>query len=523
MAQGVLPFKYQEERFGSGMTALAGLPTYLDLATVAGLGTSIERHVRARSGVQGWTDRQVVLSLLLLNLAGGDCVDDLALLEGDHGFAEVLRRVQMHGMSRRARRALLRRLRKERRRAVPSPSSVFRYLAAFGNAAEETGRVAHRAFVPEPNEHLRGLARVNADLAAFAQKHSPQRCATLDQDATLVQTHKAGALFCYKSFRAYQPLNTYWAEHDLMLHSEFRDGNVPAGFEQTRVLREALALLPEGVERVFVRSDSAGYQTELLKYCAEGRHERFGVIEFAVSADVTPAFRNEALAQDVEWKPLPGKRLRPSSEDALDEHVGETDQEYAEIAFVPNWIGNGSKEAPQYRFLAIREPLRQLDLPHVIEQPVLPFPTMTVADGSRYKLFGLVTNRLTMPGDDVIRWHRERCGNSEKAHAAMKDDLAGGTLPSANFGVNAAWWSIMLLAMNLNVIMKRLVLERVVAGENWATRRIKAVRFHLIALPGHVTRHARQLIIRLSQGHPSNEMLVKVRQGILALAAVPSG
>jgi hypothetical protein len=42
----------------------------------------------------------------------------------------------------------------------------------------------------------------------------------------------------------------------------------------------------------------------------------------------------------------------------------------------------------------------------------------------------LVTNRLTMPGDALIRWHRERCGMSEKAHAVMKDDLAGGKMPS---------------------------------------------------------------------------------------------
>jgi hypothetical protein len=68
-------------------------------------------------------------------------------------------------------------------------------------------------------------------LVAFVQKRSPHKHATLDQDATPVATHKADALFSYKHFRAYQALNTYWAEHDLMLHSKFRDGNVPAGFE----------------------------------------------------------------------------------------------------------------------------------------------------------------------------------------------------------------------------------------------------------------------------------------------------
>ena len=91
-------------------------------------------------------------------------------------------------------------------------------------------------------------------------------------------------------------------------------------------------------------------------------------------------------------------------------------------------------------------------------------------------------------------------------------------MPSAHFGVNAAWWAIMIIAMNLNTTMKRLVL-----GAQWATRRMKAIRVHLIALPGQVMMHARQLIVRLGAGHPSNDLLLRVRKGILALAAVPSG
>jgi len=43
----------------------------------------------------------------------------------------------------------------------------------------------------------------------------------------------------------------------MILHSEFRDGNVPAGFEQLRVFKEALNLLPNTVNKMFLRSDSA--------------------------------------------------------------------------------------------------------------------------------------------------------------------------------------------------------------------------------------------------------------------------
>jgi len=40
----------------------------------------------------------------------------------------------------------------------------------------------------------------------------------------------------------------------------------------------------------------------------------------------------------------------------------------------------------------------------------------------------------------------------------MKEDLAGGRLPSGNFGENAAWWGITILAFNLNAAMKQLAL-----------------------------------------------------------------
>ena len=121
MAQGVLPFKYEAEKKTTGMTALAGLPAYLDLAKVMGLSISIRKHLKVREGGQGWTDSQVVLSIVLLNLAGGDCVEDLKVLEGDDGFCEVLKKAEMHGLRRKVRRTLLRRWRQERTRAVLSP------------------------------------------------------------------------------------------------------------------------------------------------------------------------------------------------------------------------------------------------------------------------------------------------------------------------------------------------------------------------------------------------------------------
>ena len=86
MTQGVIPFKYEEEKSESGMTALAGLPVYLDLARVLGLSASISKHVKIRENSQGWTDSQALTSLILLNLSGGTSVDDLKILNADLGF-----------------------------------------------------------------------------------------------------------------------------------------------------------------------------------------------------------------------------------------------------------------------------------------------------------------------------------------------------------------------------------------------------------------------------------------------------
>ena len=83
MAQGVLPFNYESEKKTTGMTAQASLPVYLVLTRVTGLSKSIEKHLKVRKGGQGWTDSQVVLSLALLNLAGGDCLDDIKILEAE--------------------------------------------------------------------------------------------------------------------------------------------------------------------------------------------------------------------------------------------------------------------------------------------------------------------------------------------------------------------------------------------------------------------------------------------------------
>ncbi len=508
MTQGVLPFKYETERQSTGMTALSGLPLYLDLIRATGLNKSIHQHLKVRKNGQGWTDNQIVLSLMLLNLAGGDCVEDIKLLEADDGFCKIFNKAQMHGLRQKDRAALSDRWRKEKTRSVPSTSSIFRYLEKFHNSEQEKVRAKGKAFIPAQNKHLQSFIGINNDLAAFSNYHDPGDTATLDMDATIIETSKANALYCYKGHKAYQPLNTWWAEQEIMLHTEFRDGNVPPGFQQLRVFKNALSCLPDGVKSIRLRSDTAGYQRELWEYCAKGKSSRFGVIEFVIGSDVTPAFKKAVSeVEEAEWKPL---------HKTIDGIRYNTGIEWAEVCFVPLTIGH-SKKGPEYRYLVKRDAFdEQLELPGMESQLSLPFQTMDIKK-KRYKIFGLITN-MDWDGEELIHWYYERCGKSEAAHAVMKDDLAGGKLPSDDFGENAAWWWIMILAHNLNSMMKRFALDK-----GWASKRMKALRFSIINLPGRVIERSRALIIRLTNSHPSFELLINARKRIAMLQSFPSG
>ena len=509
MSQNGLPFKYEQEKKEKNLTALSGLLLYLGLFKKMKLDCIINKNLKVKADKQGYRDDQIILPLILLNLAGGESVSDIKLLEKDEGFCRILKAMELNGTIGRRREKIKRRWRKKMRNTLASPSSIFRYLGHFHHSEEEKNRVAGKAFIPRPNEYLSKLPDINTELVYFTHKGNPVKRATLDTDATLSATNKQSALFNYKGYKSYQPFNVWWFELGLLLHTEFRDGNVPAGHDQLRMLKESLEMLPEGVEEVYIRSDTAGYQHELLKYCDLGKNERFGRIRFAIGNDVTKAFKESILSdRDIEWNPI-YKVVRNKKE--------ESGQQWAEVCFVPKEIGR-SKKGREYRYIAVREELKQKALPGMEDHLELPFPTMNI-ENKMYKLTGIVTN-LDWYGEEVVHWYRQRCGKSEEVHSVMKEDLCGGRFPSSDFGENACWWWIMILALNIHSIMKAFVF-----GNNWKNKRMKSIRFHIINIPGRIVKESggKNFIVSISNGHPSFHFLNRCREKIMELSCLPSG
>jgi hypothetical protein len=486
MHQILLQYKYEKDRETTKLTGLAGLPFYLDFTRGLGFDQALRRHLNQEvSACCVWKPSDMVASLLLLNLSGGDNVEDLHKLQDDAGLSKLLGKFAECGLRGSERRTF--RLLKNRQHAgnVASASTVFRFLKQDGTTGLEP-RKQGSAYIPAAGRTVQQLCACNKDLLSSLWANRKCGPVTLDIDATVIETHKEDALYSYKGYAAYQPVNVWWAEQRVMVYTEFRDGNVPAGYALQSVLKRALGCLPKKGKPVYLCSDAAGYTHELMKFCEDAEDR----IQFAIGCPVSQEFRKAVLSlPDTAWHRLDKKR------------------QYAEVCFVPNALAKTKKRKYEFRYIATRECLPEQGTLVSMPPVEYPFPVIEL-EGNKYKIHGLVTNR-ELPAPELVQWYYDRCGNSEEAHAILKNDLAGGVFPSNHFHANAVWWWIAVLAHNIHSLFKLLCCDK-----SWLQSRLKRMRFAVINIPGRVLERGRQLYIRLNGGDSAYELLESIRQAI---------
>ena len=525
------PVKVQFSDSEAGMTPNGGVELWLRAAEQSGAFRDLPAGV---SGRQGWTDGQMMLSLCLLNVLGWECADDLDRMEADEGLCRLVSRheARILGVSRRSLRG---RHRKGRQRTFPSSRSLLDWLHGHEDEAAGRARAKGEAYVPVPSATLAPLAEANRRLVAQTVAHAELRRATLDVDATIVPSGKKEALATYRSAKGthpgetgYQPLNCFLAETGSMLCTEMRDGNVPAREGNARVLLRALELLPETIEEVMVRSDSAGHAAEVLRLCNRpelrpAATRRFGVVGFAISA-VRSQELMAAVAQvpEAEWKPLRvlKKREPEGGGKPVLVEVDSPVEAIAEVNFVSNEDGYSKREGI-IRYIAVRRALPDAlgvnddELPHDDGKPAyairvlitnIPAPGEGRKDGLGPK---------AMSAQAVLKLLNGRCGDSERAHDALKNGLAGGTMPSGRFGANAAWWLAALLAHNLHTLTAWWSLDEDLARATW-----KRIRRVLLVHAGRLIESGRQLILRMRK--TGTEELQAALQNLDTRSTVPS-
>ncbi len=445
--EGLLPFKLIEDESGEALTSYGGLPLVVETCEALGLGGLVKRHVRIKQRNRGYSESKYVESVIALMAAGGDCLEDIERLRSDAGLKLLVGE-------------------------MPSAEAVRFFLYGFHDERLLEGRPEEGAFVAKETEPLAGLWEVNREVVLKASRKEEPKQATIDQDATVVKSHKEQSQMTYLGERGYQPLINYWAEQDLILSDEFRDGNVPAGMDPLSSFLRGVRALPDSVETIYFRSDSAAYQHKLLDQMREGieLHGKKVAVYFAISADVSEVLRGKITSvSESAWKPL-----RKVTETGLIEGR----KEWAEVEFIPS-ASSVKKDMKPDRYLAIR---------------VKPWQGELFSDGNAYHYYAVVTNRWEMDGEELLRWQRERCGSVEKVHDVVKNDLAGGVMPCGRFYANAAWWRLNCLCYNVISVMKRKALPK----SFWPAR-MKALRFHLIGVAAKVVSHARMRFLKITE------------------------
>ena len=432
------------------LTAMGGVPLLVRAFRCLGLPARVREQVEVKQRERGLDEAEMVESFVVLNAMGGECFDDFLRLREDAGLGEML------GHN------------------IPSPDAARRFLYQFHEedkieAARQGRAQGQIAYIPEEDAALAGLGRVNHELVKELGRRCPdQRIATVDQDATIIESSNREALRTYEGERGYQPMLAVWAEMNVVLADEFRDGNVPAMMEPLNVAKRSFAALPETVTTYYFRGDSACHECNLVNWLRDENRVDGprGPIGFAISARMNPAL-HEAI-----------EKLDESAWEPYGKPHPELIRECAEVDFVPGEKSE-KKDTQPLRYLAIRIRDRQENL---------------FADGSKVKHFAVVTNIDKWKPSRLIEWHREKAGTIEGVHDVLKNELAAGIMPTKYFGTNAAWLRLAVLTYNLLTALKRLALPA-----EYLTARPKRLRFLIFNTPGRLVHHARAIVLRLAK------------------------
>jgi hypothetical protein len=406
------------------VTGFSGVVGLSRMAEGMGLFSDAQRHLGwVKQRRRGYAVSAMLFDLMMLPCAGGSCIDDLAALRADAGLSRLL--------GRKAR----------------APSTAHDFLRALGPVG------------------LEGLAAVRRGQLAHVARAAGHTVATLDCDASLFVSKAQQAQRSYTGERGWFPMLAFWAEAGMVVHEEFRQGNASPQADAVEFLKEAVAQLPRGIERVYVRSDSAWYQAALLDHCHE---HGYG---FAVTAD-----RDEAVKAGL-------MHVDEAGWVEIDAPAGPGDGVRRQWACEAVHTLNGSKHP--YRMVYLRRERQQGDL----------FEGM-------YAYGAIITNREELSTQELVRWHRQRC-NAENHIKELKHGFGLESLPSAGFFVNAVYLRILTLAFNLIAAFKRLALP-----QGWAQHTLNTLRLRLLAVPALVVRHARRLHLRLARGWPWRDTLL---------------
>jgi hypothetical protein len=275
----------------------------------------------------------------------------------------------------------------------------------------------------------------------------------------------------YKGFKGYMPMVGHLAENGLVVFDEFREGNDSPGARNLDFIEACCARMPAGKRIGSFRSDSAAYQASVFNYCDHEDEDKR--INFAVGADLDSAVLAaiSAISCD-DWRPY------------QDGHIAGTVHSMEE-----------TKRA--FRLVVVRRP-SQGELFDGEDQKV------------RYKV--IASNREES-AEETVRWYNARGEHSENRIKELKIGPGMDRMPCGQFGANAVFFRIGVLAYNLFRLFELKILPA-----DWHRHQIRTVRWRLYQVAGKVVRHAGQIYLKVRQAYYGLFEMIRRRIRVFTMA-----
>ncbi|MHB8930944.1 MAG: IS1380 family transposase [Melioribacteraceae bacterium] len=282
----------------------------------------------------------------------------------------------------------------------------------------------------------------------------------LDIDATIIESDKGDSQKTYKGSYGYQPLLGIISENGIVVGSDFREGNVSPQSGLVEFIKSCRKNYPQAIK--MVRSDSAGWQKEIVDYCQEEG------LDYTITTDQT-----EGLLEVI--KSIPEEEwTRTIDKDGIKDNYEVAETEYR----------FGSKKRT-VRIAVKRTRLKkQYDL------------------FLNYSYWIVATNlsKETYDSQAIIELHQGR-GLMEKKIGELKNQLNLDKVPCGQFDANCLYFTIGLLAYNLLQMLKYSGLPKEDHNKS-----VRTLRYQLLKLAGKVVFHARYLIVQIAAPLKNIEM-----------------
>jgi len=428
------------------------------LATDAGLTSLAERHLSV-PGDKGANPGRKVMSLVAGMVAGGDSIDDMALLRHG-GMGKVFDQPY-------------------------APSTLGSFLRAFTfGHVRQLDAVASRFLL-----NLAASTPLTAGIAGIAGVDGTAGSGgrvLVDIDDTIIKVHghaKHGAGFGYSGVRGLNAmLATVTTDQNapVIVAQRLRKGSTGSPRGAARIVADALKTVRQlcaGEGRsVLLRADSAFYGRPTIAAALRAGADVSVTVRLTTNVKAAIASIEADAWSTIEY-----------TDAVFDEATG-TWVSRAQVAEIPFIAFASKKEAEQVPGRLVVRRIPDLN-PHAGAGQA------TLFDTWRFHAFFTTTERSDLDTVAADKTHR-RHAIIEQVHADLKNSAVA-HLPSGSFTANAAWLVLAVIAFNLTRAAATAAGTAMAKATTTAT-----IRRKLITIPARIASSARRLTLHLPTNWP---------------------